>query len=256
MNAGPPDGAAGSWMATIRGFLFDIGDTLLPAGTLQRETLVTVIERLDSIGWPAVGRPFGATYLRFDADPVFDALEDLNHLYSDARIVSATFAAIGVQATDAEVQQFLMEYRSTLRSRILPDRAWLAAFDFLQRCGFRLGIVSNGTTVEQHDQIERLGLTSYFDPILISQEVGIRKPSPEILLIGARHWGLAPPEIVVVGDRPDWEAAAAQHAGMKSILTVQYVDRRDRVTPQSTPDAVIDGPGDLLTLVEAGHAGI
>jgi HAD superfamily hydrolase (TIGR01549 family) len=68
-----------------------------------------------------------------------------------------------------------------------------------------------------HAVLKQVGLTCWFKAIVISGEVGIKKPNPGILLIAARAAGLMPEKVAYVGDsREDMEAARA--AAMFGVL--------------------------------------
>jgi putative hydrolase of the HAD superfamily len=55
-----------------------------------------------------------------------------------------------------------------------------------------------------------------FDGVVISGEIGIRKPSPEIYALGAQSIGLAPEACVFVDDLP-FNLAPAAELGMATV---------------------------------------
>ena len=226
---------------TIRGMLFDIGDTLVAAKTLQEHVLSETVHALAAQGWLAPEH-FIRAYHAADREPHFDQLPDLNHLYSDPRVIA--------RACETWLSaRFLRVYRATLRKNLRPDARQIATLTALRARGIKLGIVSNGTTVEQLDQLARLKIKKFFDPILISQAVGIRKPDPRILEIAARQWRFQPREILVIGDRPDWEVLCAKRAGMLSALTTEFVDQRKAITRKTKPELVIRRLEDLIGVI-------
>lgn len=82
--------------------------------------------------------------------------------------------------------------------------------------GVRTGLLSNSWGLDY----ERDGWDTLFDAVVISGEVGLRKPDPAIYALAAQRLGLPPEQIVFVDDlRPNVRAAAA--AGM---VGVQHVD--------------------------------
>jgi epoxide hydrolase-like predicted phosphatase len=78
-----------------------------------------------------------------------------------------------------------------------PDDAMVAAVRRARAGGIRTGLVSNswGTTRYPRDLLAEL-----FDAIVISGEVGMRKPALEIYALGAERIGLAPADCVFVDD--------------------------------------------------------
>jgi epoxide hydrolase-like predicted phosphatase len=97
------------------------------------------------------------------------------------------------------------------------DEAMCGAVLKARAAGIRTGLVSNswGTT-----RYPRELLAEMFDGIVISGEVGIRKPAPEIYTRGAEAIGLGPAECVFVDDLP-FNLKPAAELGM---ATVHHVD--------------------------------
>jgi putative hydrolase of the HAD superfamily len=100
------------------------------------------------------------------------------------------------------------------------------------RSVFRLGIVSNGTSATQRAKLRVLRLEPYFDPILISEEVGVRKPQPEIFWMAAKYWSIPSEHILVVGDDESADIHGARNAGMQALL----VSGEGANAPQSIRD--------------------
>ena len=95
--------------------------------------------------------------------------------------------------------------------------AMCAAVINARNAGVKTGLISNswGTT-----RYPRPLLSEMFDGIVISGEVGIRKPTPEMYTRGAEAIGLAPAQCVFVDDLP-FNLTAAAELGM---ATVHHVD--------------------------------
>jgi putative hydrolase of the HAD superfamily len=82
--------------------------------------------------------------------------------------------------------------------------------------GIRTGLLSNSWGLDY----ERDGWDTLFEAVVISGEVGLRKPDPAIYALAAQRLDLPPEQIVFVDDlRPNVRAAVA--AGM---VGVQHVD--------------------------------
>ena len=233
----------------IRGILFDIGDTLLAATRLQQFSLEETARALVTEKWIDDSESFVQAYQMADKEPQFEEAPDLNHLYSDERIVARAFKLLALPFNAPRAERFLQLYRGKIRENLKPDTRLIKLLDDLRAQEIKLGIVSNGTTVEQLDQLTRLHIKDYFDPILISEEVGFRKPDPNIFLLAVQHWGLPPAEILVVGDRADWDVLGAAQVGMRSALTTQFVDHRKATSSNVKPDLIISNLSHLLDSV-------
>jgi putative hydrolase of the HAD superfamily len=81
----------------------------------------------------------------------------------------------------------------------VPDERMLEAVRKARASGIRTGLVSNSWGTRRYPR-ELFG--ELFDAVVISAEVGIRKPSPEIYALGAERIGLEPPACVFVDDLP------------------------------------------------------
>jgi putative hydrolase of the HAD superfamily len=97
------------------------------------------------------------------------------------------------------------------------DEAMLGAVRHARAAGIRTGLISNSWGAATYD---RALLAELFDGVVISGDVGMRKPTPEIYAMGARAIGLAPSECVFVDDLP-FNLKPAREIGM---ATVRHLD--------------------------------
>jgi HAD superfamily hydrolase (TIGR01509 family) len=84
---------------------------------------------------------------------------------------------------------------------------------------YRLALVSN-CAIGTSDVIRALGLTSFFNCIVLSYEVGVRKPHRKMYLEALRCLGLEPDECVFVADEIS-DLEGAKEVGMKTFLVRQ-----------------------------------
>lgn len=94
-----------------------------------------------------------------------------------------------------------------------PDHAMLDAVRTARRGGVRTGLVSNSWGVKRYD---RALLAELFDGVVISGDVGIRKPAPRIYELGAEAIGLPPEDCVFVDDLP-FNLKPARELGMATV---------------------------------------
>jgi len=104
-----------------------------------------------------------------------------------------------------------------LFARVGPDMAMLAAVRNARAAGIRTGLISNSWGTRRYD---RAMLEELFDGVVISGEVGMRKPAPEMYVLGAERAGAAPEACVYVDDLP-FNLPPAAELGM---ATVHHVD--------------------------------
>lgn len=95
-----------------------------------------------------------------------------------------------------------------------PDEPMIEAVKTAKRSGIRTGLISNSWG---HGRYDRDAFPEMFDGVVISGEVGLHKPDPEIFHLGAERVGLAPEECVFVDDLKE-NCAGAEAVGMTPVL--------------------------------------
>jgi putative hydrolase of the HAD superfamily len=94
-----------------------------------------------------------------------------------------------------------------------PDYAMVNAVRAAKEAGVRTGLVSNSWGRGRYDRSQ---FPALFDGVVISGEVGLRKPEPEIYALGAERVGLPPVECVFVDDLPG-NLKPARELGMATV---------------------------------------
>jgi epoxide hydrolase-like predicted phosphatase len=96
-----------------------------------------------------------------------------------------------------------------------PDEAMVEAVRLARGAGIKTGLISNswGDGLAYEPAL----LEELFDAVVISGDVGMHKPEPEIFLLGAERIGVAPGDCVFVDDLRE-NCAGAEAVGMKAIL--------------------------------------
>ena len=98
---------------------------------------------------------------------------------------------------------------------VQPDEAMIAAVRRARTAGIKTGLISNswGEGLAYDPQL----LAEIFDAVVISGEVGLHKPEPEIFRLAAHRIGVVPQECVFVDDLRE-NCAGAEAVGMTAIL--------------------------------------
>lgn len=95
---------------------------------------------------------------------------------------------------------------------------------FLKR-RYKLAIISNAISNLPREAIKKLRLDKYLDSIVISRDIGIRKPDPEIFKFTLNSIGLERHEALHVGDSIEYDIQGAINAGMKTIWIKRSNDK-------------------------------
>ncbi len=99
--------------------------------------------------------------------------------------------------------------------RLYPDAE--PTLRSLRRNGFLLALVSNAPP-DTMEVVEKLGLGKYMACFVISGNVGVSKPNPEIFKIALGRLGVLPGEALHVGDVYEADVVGAVNAGMTGVL--------------------------------------
>jgi epoxide hydrolase-like predicted phosphatase len=94
-----------------------------------------------------------------------------------------------------------------------PNESMVEAVSRVRQAGIRTGLISNSWGTRRYDREQ---LAELFDGIVISGDVGIRKPAPEMYALGAERIGVPPPGCVYVDDLP-FNLGPAAELGMATV---------------------------------------
>nr|MDP9277561.1 HAD family phosphatase [Actinomycetota bacterium] len=105
-----------------------------------------------------------------------------------------------------------------------PDQPMLEAVGRARDAGVPTGLISNSWVMDHYtDEIRSL-----FDEVVISAEVGLHKPQPEIYLLAAERLGVRPEDCVFVDDLRE-NCAGAETVGMTAVLHRDSAETISRV---------------------------
>ena len=135
--------------------------------------------------------------------------------------VRGLFGATPSDMHDAEADEIYAAYREIYETAwgLFPDA--VVTLDALS--SWRLGVISNGSSVYQREKLAGVGVLDRFAAVVVSQDVGAAKPDAEIFEAACRAMGETPSACLHVGDRLDLDAIGACDAGLRGV----WIDRRD-----------------------------
>jgi len=118
----------------------------------------------------------------------------------------------------------------------------------------RLAVVSNfDYTPTARFVLERAGVVDLFETIVVSDEVGWRKPAPVIFERALTRLAVSPDQALFVGDRADLDVAGAQSVGMRAV----WINRGGEALPAGArpPEFEIRDLGELAGILGADGDG-
>jgi putative hydrolase of the HAD superfamily len=219
----------------IAAVCLDIDDTLVDFTAAARSALFALIGRDDM--WPAWQRAtdeYVARCVAGELDPTTMRRERTKAFLTD----------LGVLLDDETVTVLEDRRHAQMGSawQLFPDV--LPCLDWLRAAGLKLAAVTNASGAHQHNKLATVGLTRFFDAVIIAGELGVAKPDPLIYRTACEQLNVAPARTVMVGDRLDLDAIGARDAGLHGIWL-----NRDATPAHRAPDGV-HLISDLATLPE------
>ena len=112
---------------------------------------------------------------------------------------------------------------------------------------YKLGLVSNFTYAPViYAGTKKLSINQFFNTILVSEEVGWRKPSRKIFEEALKRLDATAEETVYVGDSPLEDIKGAKAVGMKTVfIPSQFYSLENLHESQQKPDAIMKDTREL-----------
>jgi HAD superfamily hydrolase (TIGR01549 family) len=215
---------------SYRAVLFDLFDTLV---LFHRERLPEVsvngrVMRSTAGHLHAAFRPFApGVELPVFVDALFWSWKEAERIRGQShREVAAPerfgmlFERLGLDSSrvPAEARDLLLATHMRELSRVVECPSHHAPLLAELRQRYRLAVVSNFDYAPTCRAIlDREGIAPLFETVVISDEVGWRKPKPVIFETALDRMGLRPAEALFVGDRADIDVIGARGVGMPTV---------------------------------------
>ena len=196
----------------IRAVIFDLDDTLYDRNAAQIQIVKLISER------------FPQTFQGLEEERILEAFLESDRLSTidfeagkpseglrDKRTKSF-LRLLGLQEDNANAitEIYVRDYP---KINIPMPGAVKAVKELSKR--IPLAVISNGLPDVQYCKIESMGLRGMFSSIVLSEEIGIRKPDAEVFRYAAKCLQVQPAECLYVGDSYRNDIVGAKTAGMK-----------------------------------------
>ena len=83
---------------------------------------------------------------------------------------------------------------------------------------YHLHLITNGFEEVQHTKLSGSGMEPYFETLTVSEEVGVKKPNPEIFRYALKKAGATPEESLMIGDEMAVDIDGARAAGIDQVF--------------------------------------
>lgn len=98
---------------------------------------------------------------------------------------------------------------------------------------YRLGVITDGQTAYAVPELHAVGMSRYFDTIIVSGDYGYRKPDARLFQAALTAMNLQPTDVLYVGNDMYRDIYGAQRLGIKTVFfkSNQGVQDKDGVNP-------------------------
>ncbi len=234
-------------MKDVKAIGFDLFNTLITADPKAvREAVERLIRSLRKNGFTFEEEPFKVTYRRCALDFLEKTKEDGRETHNRFW-VSAALRELGypVEPEDARIASALDAYFSAFFDycHLIPG-----TMEMLNRLRgiYPLGLLSNFTHAPAaKGLVTQLGLAPYFDVLLISGELGYRKPHIMVFQQLVADFGVDNSRLLYVGDNIEADINGALLAGIRPVWFTWALDHKVPMVPgvpigdEELPDADI-----------------
>jgi HAD superfamily hydrolase (TIGR01549 family) len=222
----------------IKAVLFDLGETLLNFGRVDKARIFGQGARLTYDFLKSCGQPVGSfryyywrnlllLRIRFWLTGItrkdFDALE----------LLKTSGTKKGIKLSEQQWRHLAWLWYEPLSKVGQAEPKTKETLTILRELGLKLGIVSNtfvhSSSLEKH--LQQLGILDFFPVRLYSYQFDFRKPDIRIFKTAAERIGEMMENIMFVGDRINKDIKTSAKIGMKAVLKAAYTNAGEQ-TPK------------------------
>jgi len=130
----------------------------------------------------------------------------------------------------------------------------LKSLEKLKKSSIKTAIITDGIPIKQYEKILRLGIDDLIDLVVISDEIGIRKPNPELFSYCLKKFKVKGHETIYVGDNIYKDIIPANFNKIHSV----YIHRGGKydtnvtgetISEENKPDHEISGLDELFNII-------
>ena len=199
---------------------FDLDDTLWPVKPVIDHAESTLYQWFGK-KYPKVTKKYTQEDIRIFRKPILDEFEEMMHDLTFVRRQIILRMANSCDYPEDMVDEAMTIYKKARNAVTFYDDV-LPSLEKLHKI-FLLVAVTNGNA-----DIERIGISQFFEHVFRSAELGIAKPNPGVFIAVSDFFQVKPERILHIGDDPVRDIQAAQYHGMETV----WLNRENQKWPK------------------------
>lgn len=223
----------------IRGVTFDFGGTLVQGAFDKGAFRSSLLDYIRSLGFSR-----GEDQVSKARSGMLERLRKARSLNREIRLEDLyqdMLFKLGLSPEREVIDYIHQLYIRSFKMELVPGVE--EVFEVLNE-RYKLAVVSNAMSDAPMYAIKKFGLGRYLDAVVISRDLGIRKPNPEIFKFTLKELGIESNEAIHVGDSLEHDVQGARDAGMKTAWI-----KRDNEEVDTKPDYTIHSVRDLTSFL-------
>ena len=151
----------------------------------------------------------------------------------------------GLKEDGGLLEKFVCSHMESLCGAMVYPEHHTEVLLYLKEKGYRLSIVSNfDHAPTARELLVKFGIADFFEHIVISEEVGWRKPHRKIFEFALARLGEDPSDAIFIGDNPEADIMGPSDCGIDSV----WVKRKEQFI-QAEPKFIIEDLEDLKKII-------
>ena len=236
---------------------FDLGNTLIYSSKPWDEVLElsskALTQQLNEQGFPLSRHDFTASFQKNMLS--YQRSRDISLIEQPAEeILKNELSNYGFNDVPHSALRLALDKMFSISQKFwTPELDTLPTLNELKNRGYRLGVISNAKdSKDVHQLIDKARIRSYLESIIISSEIGFRKPHTQIFSIALDKMGIQAEQAVMIGDLLDTDILGAKNMNISNVWLTRRANsaRNDVSIGIIKPDKTINALSELPDLLE------
>ena len=201
-------------LCNIKAIFFDADDTIVDHKQCEKEALEYLFDNIQKeykAQYQDIFRPLDRN--------LWDSVEKKSNRISKEDIpeyrFKKFFKEINLEYTNYKKANKL--FQKGLANAVALTENACDIIKYLYEKKYIICVVTNGLVKLQRPRIKNSQISKFISEIIVSEEVGVNKPNPQIFNVLLNKLNLQPSQVIMIGDSLEKDIKGAENANIKTI---------------------------------------